>query len=250
MTNALSLIASTPVGGLGTQAITLPTTSLWTMTCQSFLPYFPAGTPAQSTSVANNAQQITAVADSSGSLNSTFFTFYVTGNAYGYYVWYNINSAGVDPAPAGLTGIQVTAATNATANTIAGNTRTAITAAVPYVTISGTTSHVIITQNFYGAVTAAADGTAATGFTFAASSPAGTFGTPPASGLVIQLYHGTTLLTTSSFPTPTQPMLSASATFSATAGDAASVVLSSLSTADSAPNAIKSIMNIFQGPAV
>lgn len=254
MANALSSIASTPVVGLGTFTYTIPTTSLWTFEFKSFIPYLPAGTPPQSSAMSNNVQNITAVADSGGSLNSTYFTFYSASNLYGFYVWYNINSAGVDPAVAGLTGIQVTGATNASAATLATATIAAINANATAVTAgivasAGASTHFIITNNLYGACTAAADGTAATGFNFAASSPAGSFGTPAASGLTVTLKDGSTILARWGNPSATQPMLSGAWTWGATAADSVSIVLASLSTADAGLIQPKSILNLYQGPA-
>lgn len=246
--NSLSAIASTPVCGLGTQTFNVVTAGEYTCSFKSFLPYLAAGGLPVTTQPQNNVQIITTVADSSGSLNSTYFTFYTTGNLYGYYVWYNINSAGVDPAPAGLTGIEVSAATNATANTIASDTRTAITAAVSYVTVTGTTDVVIITQTYYGGLTAAADSSgAATGFTFGTSSPAGSYGTPAVSGLDVVINHNGTAVARYGWPTPTQPVMGGSVVILCSVSDTITVVFSSLSTADAGLNAVKSIVNVYQG---
>lgn len=253
MTNALQLNQSTVVGGLGTQAYTLTTTGLYTLSCESFLPYLPIGSPAQSAMASAASSNITLVADSSGSLNSTYFTFNSANDAFGYYVWYNINSAGVDPAVAGRTGIQVAGATGATAATLATataaaiNTATALQSSPPsYVTAAvASSTHVVITNIQYGKCTGAADGTAATGFTFV--NTAGSYGTPEKSGLVITLKQNSTVLTVSSFATHTQPILSASARISGTAADVISVVLTSLSGADNASNAVKSVVNLYAG---
>lgn len=246
--NSLQANQSTVIGGTGTQTFNVVTTGPYTVSFKSFLPYLAAGSPAVTANPISNVQTITAVADSSGSLNSTYWVFYTAGNLYGYYVWYNINSAGVDPAPAGLTGIAVTGATGASASTLGGNTRTAIAAAVPYVTVTGATSAITISQLNPGTLTAAADSVAAaTGFTFATSSTVGTYGTPAISGLDVVLKHGTTVLGSYGFPTPTQPIMGGYATFTATAGDTITVVISSLSTADAGLNAVKTIVNLFQG---
>lgn len=114
---------------------------------------------------AMESTDITTVADVAGSLNSKYFTFSNGNNVINYYVWYNINSAGVDPAIPGKTGIMVAGATGATANTLATATRSALSAA-SNVTITGATNHVIITNNKMGATTNAADGGAPTGFGF------------------------------------------------------------------------------------
>lgn len=119
-----------------------------------------------------NVTSITTVADVAGSLNSKYFTFKTAADAHKYYVWYNINAAGVDPAVANHTGIEVAGATNATASTLGGATRTAISnsAAGGFVTVTGTTSSVVITNQSTGTSTAAADGAAATGFTITTST--------------------------------------------------------------------------------
>lgn len=246
--NSLQLNNSTVVGGLGTQTFNVVTTGLYTLQFKSFIPYLAAGSPAVTTNPAPAIDNIATVADSSGSLNSTFFTMRSATDLQGFYVWYNINSAGVDPAPAGLTGIQVAGATGASANTLATATRAAIVAnaaAASYFTVSGATNHVILTDIQVGTKTAAADGTAATGFGF--TPTAGSFGTPAISGLDIVLSQNTTVLARYGFPSPTQPIMGGSVVVQATAGDTLTVVLSSLSTADAALNAVKTIVNLYQG---
>lgn len=76
---------------------------------------------------ANTAQvqTITTVADSSGSLNSTYFFLYAADGTKRY-VWLNVNSAGVDPAPAGFTGVSVSLSTSATAAAVATALQSAI----------------------------------------------------------------------------------------------------------------------------
>jgi hypothetical protein len=247
--NSLNANQSTVVSGLGTQTFNVVTTGLYTLSFQSFIPYLASGGQPQSTVPAYNADNVATVADSAGSLNSTFWKFYSAGDLQGFYVWYNINSAGVDPAPAGLTGIAVTGATNASANTLATATRTAIAAnaaAASYVAVSGATNHVILTQKNQGSCTVAVDGSAATGFSFS-NSTAGTYGVPAQSGLDVVIKQGSTVLARYGFPTPTQPLMSGSVLIQATAADVLTVVLSSLSTADNAANAVKTIINLFQG---
>lgn len=253
--NSLSAISSTPFTGLATQTLNITTTGLYTVAVRCTIPWKSSDEPS---AVANpeaiEVQTITTVADVAGSLNSTFWTFDIAGNNNsggnnnGWYVWYNINSAGVDPAPAGRTGIEVDGATGATANTLASATRTAIAAAVPAtgntVKVSGTTSHVILTNTQYGSCTAAADGSAATSFTFAVGT-AGSYGY--ASGLTITAKHGSTVIMTLSQPTPTQASLSGSTTVQCTAGDVITVVTSSLATADAALNAVKGVINVYLG---
>lgn len=62
---------------------------------------------------------VTFVADSGGSLNSKYFTFQDQSGANKYYMWFDINNAGIDPAPSGRIGIKISGATNATAATLA-----------------------------------------------------------------------------------------------------------------------------------
>jgi hypothetical protein len=248
--NALSSTASTVVAGLGTQTYNLTTTGIYTLSCQSFLPYLAIGSQPQSTVPSPAIDTVTTVADVSGSLNSTYFTFYSAGNLYGFYVWYNINSAGVDPAPTGLFGIQVAAATSATANTIASDTIAAINAnalASQYVKASGATNNVIISDLQTGTSTAAANGTASPGFSYVVTAT-GSYGFPAESGLNIFLEDNGTVLTRVGNPTPTQPLLNCQSVFQGTSGDVVTVVLTSLSPADQLPNAVKSIMNLFAGP--
>ncbi len=123
-------------------------------------------------------QTVALVADSAGSLNSTYFLLNdAQGN--GYYVWFNINSAGVDPAVTGRTAIPVLGATNVTAATLGAAMATAIAAAnsTNSFTTSGT-STVTITMKVAGYATPITDGAAATHFTFAITAGFGTATTP------------------------------------------------------------------------
>jgi hypothetical protein len=261
--NSISPIAATPFCGLGTQTYNVPTTGIYSYQATINLPWQTSDVPASTSNPpSSNIQNIATVADSSGSLNNTYFEFTLPGNApflvsgtwYSfYYVWYNINSAGTDPAPAGGFGIQVTGATGASANTLAGNTRTAIAAALPttgntYV-VSGATNHIILTALQNGLTTAAVD-TGTTGFTFVVTA-AGSFGY--ASGLVCTVKRTTsgpttTILQSASQPSPTQPLMALQGTGACLAGDTITVITSSLATADAGLNAVKGIINIFFGP--
>lgn len=247
--NSFNINQSTVVGGLGTQTCNVVTAGLYTLSFKSFIPFLAAGSPAVTAQPVSNVQTVTTVADVSGSLNSTFFTVNSAGNLQGFYVWFNINSAGVDPAPAGLTGIAVAGATNVTANTLATAIRTAVAAnaaAASYFTIGGATNAVIFTNIQPGSTTAAANGTASPGFSYATGTT-GTYGTPAVSGVDIVVSQNSTVLARVGFPTPTQPILGGYVTFQASANDVITVVLSSLSTADAAANSVKTIINFFQG---
>lgn len=248
--NSLQVNESTVVSGLGTQTFNVVTAGLYTMEFKSWIPYLASGSAPQSTSPSPNVTDVTLAADTAGSRNNTYFIFYTAGNLRGYYVWFNINAAGTDPAVAGLTGIEVAGATGATANTLATAARAAIIAssAASYVSISGGTSHVIISQLNPGTLTAAANG--AGGSSAAASfsvTAAGSYGVPAISGLNVVIYQGSTALAYYGFPSPTQPILGGSVRIQASASDVLTIVFSSLSTADAAPNAVKSIVNLYQG---
>lgn len=66
-------------------------------------------------------------ADSAGSMNNKYFFFHTPAGVK-HYVWFNINSAGSDPAPTGATGHAVTGATGASAATLAAAAATVIDA--------------------------------------------------------------------------------------------------------------------------
>lgn len=243
--NSLNVNESIPFTGLTTLTFNIPTTGIYSIGAKISIPWVDGSDPgAVATPPVQEKQTITTVADSAGSLNSKFWTFYDAGNINGYYVWYNINSAGVDPAPAGLTGIAVAGATNATASTLGGATRTAIAAAVSTVTVTGTTSGVILLNTQAGVTTAAADGTAATSFTFAVNKT-GSYGA--GSGLKLQIKNGSTVLLTLSNPSPSQPLVGGKVITQCTAADVITVVTSSLASVDALPNAVKGVLNIFQG---
>ncbi len=59
--------------------------------------------------------------------------------------------------------------------------------------------------------------------------------------------NGTTVLARYGFPTPTQPILGGSVVIQATAADVLTIVLSSSSDADAGLNAVKTVVNLFQG---
>lgn len=119
----------------------------------------------------NQVEDITVVADSGGSLNSTWFHLYSAHDVTHYYVWYNINSAGVDPAVPGATGIPVAAATNANAATIATATSAAIDASADFssTVVSGDIVDIVLSAT--GAATAPSNGTASPGFGYLVTTP-------------------------------------------------------------------------------
>src|SRR6476619_995048 len=99
--NSLSSVQSTPFCGLGTQTYNVVTAGFYTVEFKSFLPYLAAGSPPVTSNPSQEISDVTLVADVAGSLNSTYWTFNSAGDAAGFYVWYNINGAGVDPAVSG-----------------------------------------------------------------------------------------------------------------------------------------------------
>ena len=90
---------------------------------------------------------VTTAADSSGSLASTYWTF-TDQLSNNYVVYYVVSGSGSAPSLTGslanYTAIQVSVATDDTADTVATNTRTAL-AAAGNVTITGSTDAVIVT---------------------------------------------------------------------------------------------------------
>lgn len=91
----------------------------------------------------------TAVADVAGSLNNKYFL--LSSPTVNYYVWYNINAAGVDPAVAGRTGLEVAAATGATASAVATATRAVLDAHAAFIVPAPVGAVMTITNAVAGA---------------------------------------------------------------------------------------------------
>lgn len=235
---------SAPFSGLGTMTYNIRTTGRHRIDVQTTIPWQTNDAPGALANLAvQEIQDVTLVADVAGSLNSKYWTFYTSGNINGYYVWYNINSAGVDPAVSGLTGITVLGATGATAATLATATRTAISAAVSasLVQVDGATTHVTLKNSQIGTCTAAANGAATPGFSFSVTT-AGSYG--QTSGLKTVISQQGTAIYTLANPTQNQGTLSGSIITQCTAADVITVVFSSLAYVDALPNAVKSVINI------
>ncbi len=247
--NSLQLNLSQPISGLGTYTFNVVTTGNYTMSFKSFLPFLAAGGQPQSTVPSVEISDVTLAGDTSGSRNNTYWTFNTAGDLYSYYVWYNINAAGTDPAVSGKTGIEVAGATGASATTLATATRAAILAsgAASYVAVSGATTHVIVSNKSLGQCTNAANGAggSSAGATFSITQ--GSYGVPATSGLDVVIKNGSTVLGRWGNPSPTQQILGGSLFIQATAADVLTFVLSSLSDADAALNAVKTVVNLFQG---
>lgn len=120
-----------------------------------------------------HCRSIKTVADASGNLNDTYFDLNAQDPSFEseeqYYVWFNVNSLGTDPAISGKTGIEVAVATDATAAEVASAIVTAVEALTDdnfrAALKAGTTDTVEIGNRFGGEITAETD-SGATGFTF------------------------------------------------------------------------------------
>lgn len=119
------------------------------------------------------AQTVTAVADVAGSLNSTYFLLSSVNTSTkaqkNFYLWLD-NGSGVDPAVPARTAIHVTYSNDDTANTLATAIRAALNALSGDFVATGSNAAVIITNVAFGPVTAAADGSAPTGFSFGSAT--------------------------------------------------------------------------------
>ena len=110
------------------------------------------------------SENITCVADVASSLNSKYFLFYTPGGVK-HYAWFDVNSAGSDPAVSGGTGHEIDIGVAATASAVATAAAAVLTAVTGFdctadgavLTLVGTTA---------GYAKPAHEGAAATGFTF------------------------------------------------------------------------------------
>lgn len=107
---------------------------------------------------------IACVADVSSSLQSKYFKIY-NGSNQGFYVWFNVGGAGVDPAVANHTEVEVAISANASASAVATAMSAALDALAGFVS-SASGSEVTVTNAVAGDADDTVDGTAATGFTF------------------------------------------------------------------------------------
>lgn len=93
---------------------------------------------------------ITPVADVAGSLNNKYITINSASNEDKYYAWYNVNSLGVDPTPAGLVGVEIALATNATVDDVATATHAALNGLAGFNSVDNTGS-LTVTNAIVGA---------------------------------------------------------------------------------------------------
>jgi hypothetical protein len=67
-------------------------------------------------------------------LNNTYWLINSAANASQYYVWYNVNGGGTDPALAGKTGLMVAISTTSTAAQVASLTKIVLDATTKFIT--------------------------------------------------------------------------------------------------------------------
>jgi len=122
--------------------------------------------PANYTWANSETTKVTAVADSSGNLGATYFTFYLASGT-GYYAWIDVDNGSVDPTPAGFTAIEVDISADDTAATVAAACVTALDAVSGVnCKIDPNDSTTFVLQNAAeGTVTAGVVDTGSTGFT-------------------------------------------------------------------------------------
>lgn len=111
----------------------------------------------------------TTAEDADGTLNNKYFFFETPDNSY--YVWFNVDAGGTDPALPGLTGVEVALTAADTADAVATAVRGAIDALTD-ASAGGTTNEVVITAASNGRVVGPTDGSgvAETGFSFDVST--------------------------------------------------------------------------------
>lgn len=111
----------------------------------------PAGTP--------EITEVTLPADSSGSLAGKYWTIgasITTSPWTDYYIWYDVDRTSADPTPAGLTGIEVSIQSNATADEVAEATAEALNK-TPDFSVSTSGDTITITNTGPGDASDAAD---------------------------------------------------------------------------------------------
>lgn len=111
-------------------------------------------------------------------LLDSYFTFSSASDATDYYIWYNVNGEGTDPAVASTTGVEVAIDATDSANDVAAATRAVFLSAPLSADFdeSGATNEVVFRNKLIGTTTDAADGAAATGFTIAVDVQGGAVG--------------------------------------------------------------------------
>lgn len=112
---------------------------------------------------------VATVADIAGSLAGKYFTFWDANNQIEYYAWYNVSGIGTNPAPSGMTGIEIFINTNDSANTVAMKTSNAIGVLSFDFSSTFSTNNAIITNANEGIAGSPTNGTS--GFTTSITTP-------------------------------------------------------------------------------
>lgn len=117
-------------------------------------------------------QEVTSVicvADTAGSLNNKYFT--INTPTHSYYVWFNVNSAGTDPAVSNKTGVEVAIATGAANTAVATAVNTALNA-LSDITSSRSSATLTVTNSGDGTAVDAANagGGSSAGFTISTTT--------------------------------------------------------------------------------
>lgn len=102
------------------------------------------------------SEQINYAGITAASLDAKYWTINSAKDATGYYVWHDLDAGSVDPAPAGLTGIEVDVSTGDSASTIATAVAAAIDALGDF-TATASDSVVTVKRTAVGEVTDSAD---------------------------------------------------------------------------------------------
>ncbi len=118
----------------------------------------------------DTAQIETIACVGAAALQNKYFYIYKALNAVKYYVWFNVNSAGVDPTPGGATAVPVAVATGASPSDVATALVTALNAisGTPFGTTTASNNVVSLTHAAIGYASQAHDSktSTATGFAF------------------------------------------------------------------------------------
>ena len=142
--------------------------------------------PAEDYRTFSDTVEVTTVTTGAGSTLAAGDYFNISSSTTDYHVWYSVDGAGTDPAPAGSTAIAVAALSTDTAAQIATKTATAINAIGDFGAPAPGGAVVTITNAAVGDATNAIDssGAAATGFTVATTIQGGLATGHPLQGLL------------------------------------------------------------------
>lgn len=120
--------------------------------------------------------QVTCTGDTAGSLNNTYFVFHSANDATKYYMWYNVDDGGTDPAVANAIGVQVAISAGDNASTVASVSRAQFDPDFQSDFIeTGATDKIVFQNVAVGSTTDAVD-TGSTGFTISVQIQGGSVG--------------------------------------------------------------------------